>query len=135
MPSMEAYSEDLRKKIVDAVERRDMGQSEAARTFNVSLSSVKRYVRKFRQGRSLSPGKAPGRRPKLDEQARKLLEEDLKERPFVILQQRCDYLRVVAGLEVSRSVVCRTIKRMDSTRKKGWRVPANATSGSGPPGG
>jgi transposase len=30
---MKAYSEDLRKKIVDAVERRGMGQSEAARTF------------------------------------------------------------------------------------------------------
>jgi transposase len=132
---MKAYSEDLRKKTVDAVERRGMRQSEAARTFNISLSSVKRYVRKFRQGRSLSPSKAPGRRPKIDEQARKLLEEDLKERPFVVLQQRCDYLRVVAGLQVSRSVVCRTIKRMDSTRKKGWRVPANATSGSGPPGG
>ena len=117
---MEAYSEDLRKMIVDAVERRGMGQSEAARTFDVSLSSVKRYVRKFRQGRSLLPGKAPGKRPKIDERARKLLEEDLKERPFAtILQQRCDYLRAVAGLDVSRSVVCRVLKQMDSTRKKG----------------
>ncbi len=132
---MEAYSEDLRKKIVDAVERRGMGQSEAARTFDVSLSSVKRYVRTFRQGRSLLPGKAPGRRPKVDERARKLLEEDLKERPFATLQQRCDYLRAVAGLQVSRSVVCRAIKRMDSTRKKGRRVPQSETSGSGPPGG
>jgi transposase len=126
---MEAYSEDLRKKIVDAIERRRMGQSEAARTFDVSLSSVKRYLRKSRQGRSLSPGKAPGRRPKIDERARKLLEEDLKERPFVTLQERCDYLRTVAGLEVSRSVVCRTIKRMESTRKKGWQLPVNEMNG------
>jgi transposase len=58
---MDAYSEDLRKKIVNAVEQRGMGQSEAARTFDVSLSSVKRHIRKFRQGRSLSPGKAPGK--------------------------------------------------------------------------
>ena len=116
---MQAYSEDLRKKIVDAVERRGMGQSEAARTFDVSLSSVKRYVRKFRQGRSLLPGKAPGKRSKIDERATKLLEEDLKERPFATLQQRCDYLRAVAGLDVSRSVVCRLLKQMDSTRKKG----------------
>ncbi len=122
-------------KIVDAIEYRSMGQSEATRTFDVSLSSVKRYVRKFRQGRSLLPGKAPDRLPKIDEQARKLLEEDLKERPFATLQERCDYLRAVAGLEVSRSVVCRAIKRMDSTRKKGWRVPQSETSGSGPPGG
>jgi transposase len=126
---MEAYSEGLRKEIVDAIERRRMGQSEAARTFDVSLSSVKRYLRKFRQGRSLSPGKAPGRGPKLDERARKPLEEDLKERPFATLQERCDYLRAVAGSEVSRSVACRAIKRVDSTRKKGRQLPVNEMSG------
>ena len=41
---MRAYSEDLRKKIVTALER-GMSKAEAARTFDVSLSSVKRYVR------------------------------------------------------------------------------------------
>jgi transposase len=51
---MNAYSEDLRKKIVNAVEQRDMGQSEAAHLFDVSLSLVKRYVRTFLQGRSLA---------------------------------------------------------------------------------
>ena len=126
---MDAYSEDLRKKIVDAVEQRGMGQSEAARLFSVSLSSVKRYLRKFRRGESLSPGKAPGKRPIIDEPAQRLLEEGLKERPFVTLQERCGYPRVVAGLEVSRSVVCRAIKRMDCTRKKGRRLPQSETSG------
>jgi transposase len=92
----------------------------SARTFDASLTSVKRYLRKFRQGRALLPGKAPGKRPIIDEPDRRLLEEDLKERPFVTPRERCEYLRVVAGLEVSRSVMCRTIKRMDSTRKKGW---------------
>jgi transposase len=37
---MKAYSEDLNKRIVEAVGR-GMGKSEAARTFGVSLSSVK----------------------------------------------------------------------------------------------
>ena len=40
---MKAYSEDLRERIVEAVER-GMGKSEVARTFGMSLSSVKRYV-------------------------------------------------------------------------------------------
>jgi transposase-like protein len=134
---MQAYSEDLRKKIVDAVERRGMGHSEAARTFDVSLSSVKRYVRKFRQGRSLLAGKAPGKRSKIDERARKLLEEDLKERrPFATLQQRCDLPagRGRLGCQPLRGVP-RPKKQMDSTRKKGWRAPRSETSGSGPPGG
>jgi transposase len=86
---MKSYSEDLRKKIVDAVEQRGVGQSQAARAFDVSLSSVKRYLGKSRQGRSLSPGKALGKRPKMGELAGKLLEEDLKERPFVTLTVLC----------------------------------------------
>jgi transposase len=40
---MNAYSEDLRKKMIEAL-RRGMGKSEAARAFGVSLSSVKRYA-------------------------------------------------------------------------------------------
>jgi len=126
---MDAYSEDLRRKIVEAVERRAMKKSEAARLFGVSLSSVKRYVRKFRQGSSLSPGKAPGKRPKIDECARRLLEADLKERSFAKLRQRCEYLRALAGLRVSRSTLCRALKRIGFTRKKGQWVPASETNG------
>ena len=132
---MDAYSEDLRKKIVEAVERRAMKKSEVARLFGVSLSSVTRYVRKFRQGRTLSPGKALGKRPKIDERARRLLEADLKERPFAKLHQRCEYLRAVAGVRISRSALCRTIKRMEWTRKKGAEPPASEMSSEEPPGG
>jgi len=43
-----------REKIVEALGR-GMGKSEAARTFSVSLSSVKRYARMAEEGRSLAP--------------------------------------------------------------------------------
>ena len=65
---MRAYSEDLRKKIVAAIER-GMPKVEAARTFEVSLSSVKRYARIARQGESLTPKKSPGRTRKVDQKA------------------------------------------------------------------
>jgi transposase len=124
---MNAYSEDLREKIIEALGR-GMGKSEAARTFSVSLSSVKRYAKLAEEGRPLAPKKRPGSKPKLDERSSKLLEEDLKERPFITLQQRCEYLRTIASLEVSRSTVCRAIKRMNSTRKKGEDRLQNAPS-------
>jgi len=124
---MNPYSEDLREKIVEALNR-GMGKSEAARTFAVSLSSVKRYAKRAEEGRSLVPKKRPGSKPKLDERSRKLLQADLKEHPFLTLQERCEYLRAVACVEVSRSTVCRAIKRMDSTRKKGADRLKNATS-------
>ena len=51
---MKSYSEDLRRKIVAAVER-GMSKTEAARLFDVSLSSVKRYSRTAREAGSLKP--------------------------------------------------------------------------------
>jgi transposase len=42
---MNGYSEDLRKKIV-AIVGREISKSQPARTVGVSLSSVKRYVKK-----------------------------------------------------------------------------------------
>jgi transposase len=46
---MNDYSEDLRRKIVSAVGR-GMSKTQAARTFDVSHSSVKRYVNKVVRG-------------------------------------------------------------------------------------
>jgi len=116
---MNAYSWDLREKIVEAVSGRGMGKSEAAHTFGVSLSSVKRYARAAREGRSLAPKKRPGSKPKLDERARRLLAADLEEHPFATLSERREYLGALAGISVSNSTVCRELGRMKHTRKKG----------------
>ncbi len=131
---MNGYSEDLRQRIVSTVER-GTSKSQVARTFSVSLSSVKRYVNKAQRGESLAPKKSPGSAPKLDEKARKLLDDDLTERPFASLQDRCDYIETVTGLSVSRSTMCRAIAQIGSTRKKGDELPPSATSSKELPGG
>jgi transposase len=124
---MKAYSEDLRRKIVDAIER-GMPKAEAARTFGVGVSTVKRYATKAQRGELLRPGKAPGKRPKMDERVSRLLEEDLEEHPFVTLRERCDYVEAISGVSVSRSTMCRAIARIGSTRKKGGEAPPSETS-------
>jgi transposase len=124
---MKAYSKDLREKIVNAVER-GLPKVQAARTFGVGVSTVKRYATKAQRGEPLEPAKAPGKRTKMDERVGKLLEEDLKKRPFVTLQQCCDFVEAISGVSVSRSTMCRAIARMGSTRKKGDERPQSATS-------
>ena len=124
---MKAYSKDLRRKIVDAVER-GMPKAQATRTFGVGISTVKRYVSKAQRGESLEPGKAPGKPPKIDERVGKLLEADLKERPFATLRGRCEYVEAVSGVSVSRSTMFRAIARIGSTRKKGGESPQSETS-------
>lgn len=124
---MDAYSLDLRKKIVDA-KQRGMPTAEVARAFGVGASTVKRYAATAREGRSLAPKKRPGSKPKLDAAARKLLEADLRERPAATLPQRREYLGRVAGAEVSDSTLSRLLKRLGWSRKKDRWERQNATS-------
>ena len=130
---MNAYSLDLRKKIVAAKER-GMPTTEVARTFGVGLSSVKRYAAAAREGKPLAPKRRPGSKPKLGEAARKLLEADLEERPAATLPERREFLARVAGVSVSDSTVSRMLNRMGWSRKKDRWVPQNATSSLGAPG-
>jgi transposase len=131
---MNGYSEDLREKIVSAVVGGGISKSQAARTFSVSLSSVKRYVKKADHMESLAPKKSPGSAPKLDEKATKLLEADLRHRPFATLKERRDYIHALTGLSVSRSTICGAIARIGSSRKKGDDPQRSATSSKELPG-
>jgi transposase len=125
--SMNAYSLDLRKKIVEAKER-GTSTTEIAKTFGVGVSSVKRYAAAAREGRSLASKKHPGSKPKLNEAATKLLEADLRERPAATLPERREFLRRAAGVEVSDSTVSRMLKRLGWSRKKDRWVRASATN-------
>jgi transposase len=124
---MNAYSLDLRKKIVEAKER-GTSTAEVAKTFGVGASTVKRYFAAAREGRSLAPKRRPGSKPKLNGAARKLLEADLRERPAATLPERREFLRRAAGVEVSDSTISRMLKRLGWSRKKDRWVPQSATS-------
>jgi transposase len=124
---MNAYSLDLRKKIVEA-RQRGTPTSEVARTFGVGVSTVKRYAAAAREGRSLAPKKRPGSKPKMGEAAVRLLEADLRERPTATLPQRREFLSGVAGVGVSESTISRLLKRLGWSRKKDRWERGSATS-------
>ena len=124
---MSAYSLDLREKIVESV-KKGVPKAETARRFGVDRATVKRYCKQLDERGTLEPGKAPGRAPKLDQKARKLLVEDLQERPWATHAQRAEYLLAVCGVRVSEATVCRTLRRLWHSRKKGPKGPKNATS-------
>src|SRR5215216_3388354 len=88
---MSAYSLDLREKIVESV-KKGVPKAETARRFGVDRATVKRYCKLLDERGTLEPRKAPGKKPKLDEKARKLLLEDLRERPWATHSQSVEFL-------------------------------------------
>jgi transposase len=125
---MKPYSEDLRTRIVKAVEE-GISKSAAARLFGVSLSSVKRYVKISNRGDSLTPRKGGGRPPKTNQTTKKLLEEDVKERPAATISERRRFLERASGKSLSDSTVRRLLKRMGFSQKNGHWGRWNETSG------
>ena len=131
---MKAYSEDLRQKIVQALGS-GFSKSQAAHLFDVSLSSLKRYLRRVSRDESLAPKKGSGRPPKVDSNARKLLEEDVKKRPAATISERRRFLEQLTAKALSNSTVGRLLRRMGFTRKNGVWGHWNGMSSEERPGG
>src|SRR5215213_7488247 len=114
---MRAYSLDLREKIVESV-KKDVPKSETARRFGVDRATVKRYCEQLDERGTLDPKKAPPKKSKVDEKARKLLLEDLQEWPWATRSQRAGFLFAVLGLRVSEAPGCRAVGTLAGVEKK-----------------
>jgi len=127
MVGMKPYSEDLRSRIVSAVDG-GMPKTEAARLFGVSPSSVKRYCRLAANEEPLAPRKGGGRPPKTDAAVAAVLEDDVEARPYAAVWERAAYLRAAGGVELSVSTVRRLLRRLGFSQKNGAWQRASATS-------
>lgn len=58
------YSMDLRERVVAAVETGGKSRHEAARQFGIGISTAIKWVQRFRETGSVSPGQMGGHRPK-----------------------------------------------------------------------
>ena len=58
--AMKAYSQDLRERVVKAVDQ-GLSQTEIVKLFGVSSATIKRYVKLRRETGSLAPRVIPGR--------------------------------------------------------------------------
>lgn len=127
MLGMRAYSEDLRTRIVAAVEG-GMTKPQAAHLFDVSLSSVKRYCRLAAHEEPLAPRKGGGRAPKTHAAIARLLEEDVLKRPYAAVWERAAFLRAASGVELFVSTLRRLLRRLGFSQKNGAWVRVSETS-------
>src|SRR4051794_31031403 len=112
-----AYSPDLRRKIVAAVER-EQNKHEVARSFGVSISTVKRYVKQWHEEGSLAPKPHPGRPPTIRPAQQEALRTQVTEHPAAYLDEHCLLWEAAHGVRVSLSAMSREIRRLGFTRKK-----------------
>lgn len=112
---MKPYSNDLRERIVAAVERGQYSIRQLADIFSVSLSCIVRLLQTQRRTGSIQPKPhAGGPVPKLDDDAYERLRQLVAEQPDATL----DELRERLGIDCCLMTSARALKRLNLTRKK-----------------
>jgi transposase len=114
---MKAYSEDLRQRIVRAVES-GMPRAEVARLFVVSERTIKRYLRQWRTAGDLAPAVSPGRRRTIAPTDHARVLAQLADAPDATLAMQCARWERATGVRVSASTWCRMRRRVGWTHKK-----------------
>ena len=107
---MRPYSKDLRIRVLAAV---DVGtpREEVAKTFSVSVPSIKRWLlKRRRQTGDVSPPKPiPGRTPLKGAALKGWLPEHLKENPDLTLEEHCRAFEEATATKVSDATMSRAI--------------------------
>ncbi len=79
------YSIDLRERVVSAVEKGGLSRHQAAARFELGVSTVIKWVRRFRETGSMAPGKMGGHKPKaIRGEHHIFLVQRIKERDFTL---------------------------------------------------
>lgn len=130
---MKPYSVDLRERVVGAVVDKGWTWEQAAEAFDVSVSSVSRFLAAHRAGRSLVPHVSSGRPPllRLPEHVA-ALREHLEAQPDAEFSERCEHLAQSEGIFVSVPTLWRATRALGWTRKKRRSPRPSRTGSSGP---
>src|SRR5262245_16200794 len=115
---MKAYSEDLRLRVVAAVDG-GMPRSAAVGVFVVSRATLTRYLQLRRQTGRLTPRPRHGPPPVKTAALRAALLPRLHAAPDATLAEHCTWWEQTAGVRVSTATMSRVITRdLGWTRKK-----------------
>jgi transposase len=120
---MRAYSPDLRARVLRALDE-GMSKREAARIFDVGLSTVKRYAKQRHETGSLASKPIPGRPARIEKVQQEALRSQIIASPEATLSRHCQLWEQAHGTRVSTATMSRAIRRLGWRYKNGrWVSP------------
>ena len=105
---MKPYSKDLRLRVLAAVDR-GVPREEVAKTFSVSMPTIKRWLRRRRETGDVEPKAIPGRPPRKGTLLKEWLPKHLEANDDLTLEEHREAFEEEFGEEVSTSTIGRAI--------------------------
>jgi len=130
---MKAYSNDLREKVLRAVDQ-GYPRAEIVKLLGVSRATIKRYLKQRRETGRVAPKAIPGRTPKKLGLLQAELVTQLQAHDDLRLEDQCRLWEQTHSVHVSTTTMSQAIKRIGWTRKKRRWVPVNVVRKSVPSG-
>ena len=116
---MKAYSNDFRRKIIEAYQKKEGSLRKLAKRFAVSFSFVWRLIKHFRKSGRVAPKPhGGGLKPKLDHVDFITLREVSDANKDATLAELSDLFFQRTGIRVSGSTIAQKLKRLRISRKK-----------------
>jgi len=114
---MKAYSLDLRTRVLAAIEG-GMSRADAVRTFQVSLGSIKRWLRRRLTSGSLAPKPRTGKTASISAAQLPTLRFQLEQFPDASLAEHARLWNADHATSLSQWTLGRAIRRLGWSRKK-----------------
>jgi transposase len=108
---MKLYSKDLRLRVLAAVDR-GVPREEVAKTFSVSVPTIKRWLKRRRETGGVEPKPIPGRPSTKGAMLQRWLPEQLEANNDLTLEEHREAFEEEHGEAVSTSTVGRAIARL-----------------------
>jgi transposase len=109
---MNAYSKDLRVKVLSAIDR-GIPRKEVSELFGVSRSTIKRWLKRRRLTGDVETMKIPGRPSVKGAALREWLPGHLRNNPDLTLAEHCEaFEEEEDGMKVSEATMSRNIARL-----------------------
>ena len=116
---MRPLSNDLRRRIIEAIQQNEESQSAIAERFLVNLSTVEKLWRQFRETGSYLPKPHAGGRQRALAAHEELIRAAVAEQPDITLAELADQIALATGRpKVSSMTVCTALRRLRLPRKK-----------------
>lgn len=120
------YSQDLRERVIAALEAGKQTQPDIAETFGLSVSTVEKWWQRWRETHSCAAKPHGGGQTRRLEACEGAIRAAVKRQPDITLAELSEQMKAECGVRASSSMMSRELSRLGLPRKKRVSTTASA---------